>query len=215
METFNNFRRVMEDTLRVDMEKRWTPQIVKFINNKNEFYGFFNGKIDVNGGVLNDVSLSNVTIYKPNGETLNIDKIIEMSDKFDDYDMQFVTISNIITADIPYQLKQKIDELSIEVYSDIESLNKKIYDETRKLSNEITTKIESSNETVYKTITDVSNELSIRIDNVDETILNNKNELSSKLSSDVYHLNSKIDTEVTNIYLSIDSFEQYTKNEFE
>jgi hypothetical protein len=53
------------------------------------------------------------------------------------------------------------------------------------------------------------------MDNIDETILNNKIELSSKLSSDVNCLNSKIDTEVTNIYLSIDNFEQYVKDEFE
>ena len=154
--TFDDFRRVMEDTIRVDMKKRWTPQLVKFINNKNEFYGFFNGEISATGGILNNVSLSNVSIYKPSGEVLDIDKIIEMSDKFDEYDYQIIEISNILISDIPEQIQTKIYELSNDVYTDIDTLDKNIYTKIKSLNDGLTTKIDITNKTIDQTITEIN-----------------------------------------------------------
>ena len=126
MATFDNFNKIMEDTIRVDMKKRWTPQLVKFINNKNEFYGFFNGKLNATGGTLSDVSLSNVSIFKSDGDTLDIDKIVEMSDKFDEYDIKFIDLSNIVNERIPNEILTKIISLSSEFYNTIQEIDTKI-----------------------------------------------------------------------------------------
>ena len=101
MATFDDFRNVMEDTIRVDMKKRWTPQLVKFINNKNEFYGFFNGNINATSGSLTDVSLSNVTIYNQDGSELDLNTVIETIDNINDLDFRIIDLSNIINNDIP------------------------------------------------------------------------------------------------------------------
>lgn len=197
---FDDFRRVMEDTIRVDMKKRWTPQLVKFINNKNEFYGFFNGEISATGGFLSDVCLSNITIYKPDGSELDIDEVIEMRDRLDEYDIRFMNLSTVVSVELPAEINSKIKELSVEVYDSIS-----------KLSGEFFEKIQNSNEEIYETITDVSNLISSRIDNVEANLLSNKIELKDDISK----LNEKVDQKVDEIYLSIDTFEQNTKNEFE
>ena len=197
---FDDFRRVMEDTIRVDMKKRWTPQLVKFVNNKNEFYGFFNGEISATGGFLSDVGLSNIIIYKPDGSKLNIDEVIEMRDRLDDYDTHFMNLSTVVSVEIPAEIRSKVEELSVKVYNSIS-----------KLSGEFFEKIQNSNEEVYETITDVSNLISSRIDNVEANLLSNKLELKDDISK----LNEKVNQKVDEIYLSIDTFEQNTKNEFE
>jgi hypothetical protein len=69
------------------MKQRWTPQIVKFVNNNNEFFGYFDGRVNITNGTISNTMLSNISIYKPNGDLLDIDTIIDMSDKFDDYDI--------------------------------------------------------------------------------------------------------------------------------
>lgn len=204
---FDDFRRVMEDTIRVDMKKRWTPQLVKFVNNKNEFYGFFNGEISATGGFLSDVGLSNIIIYKPDGSELNIDEVIEMRDRLDDYDTHFMNLSTVVSVEIPAEIRSKVEELSVKVYNSIS----KIYESISKLSGEFFEKIQNSNEEVYETITDVSNLISSRIDNVEANLLSNKLELKDDISK----LNEKVDQKVDEIYLSIDTFEQNTKNEFE
>jgi hypothetical protein len=204
---FDDFRRVIEDTIRVDMKKRWTPQLVKFINNKNEFYGFFNGEISATGGFLSDVNLSNITIYKSDGSELDIDEVIEMRDRLDIYDIHFMNLSTVVSIELPTKIQLKVNELSVKVYNSID----KVYKSISELSGEFFEKIQSSNEEVYKTITDVSDLISVRIDNVEANLLSNKLELKADISK----LNEKVDQKVDEIYLSIDTFEQNTKNEFE
>lgn len=168
---FDDFRRVIEDTIRVDMKKRWTPQLVRFINNRNEFYGFFNGEISATGGFLSDVNLSNITIYKSDGSELDIDEVIEMRDRLDIYDIHFMNLSTVVSIDLPSKIQSKVNELSVEVYNSINNLSCEFFE-----------KIQSSNEEVYKTITDVSNLISVRIDNVEANLLSNKLELKADIS---------------------------------
>lgn len=84
MATFDDLNRVMEDTLRVDMKKRWTPQEVKFINDKNEFFGTFHGKIDATSASIANAALSNVTMYNEDGEKIVLNDVSKIGDKLDE-----------------------------------------------------------------------------------------------------------------------------------
>jgi hypothetical protein len=75
MATFDDLNRVMEDTLRVDMKKRWTPQEVKFVNDKNEFFGTFHGKVDATSATIANAELSNVTMYNEDGEKIVLNDV--------------------------------------------------------------------------------------------------------------------------------------------
>ncbi len=119
MATFNDLNRVMEDTIRVDMKKRWTPQEVKFINNKNEYYGTFHGKIESTGATLTNVDLSNATIYNDQGEKIEINDLLKLE--------QRVTNAE---SDIT-ELQDKVEVLSIDV-QDLKSSSTGIKDELDK-----------------------------------------------------------------------------------
>lgn len=103
MATFDDLNRVMEDTLRVDMKKRWTPQEVKFINDKNEFFGTFHGKIESTGATLTNVDLSNATIYNDQGEKIEINDLLKLEQRVTDAE------SNIA------ELSTKVEDLSGDV----------------------------------------------------------------------------------------------------
>jgi hypothetical protein len=193
------------------MKKRYTPQLVKFVNNKNEFYGFFEGKINATSGVLTDVALSNVTIYKDTGETLDLDEIIEMSNKFDEYDFQFVNISTIITETLPEAIKTKVEELSVAVYDSINTLQTQTDGKIRTLSVEFFNKIQNANVDILSTVSNVSSDLDMKIENVAKTLVCVSNDISSKIDDVELDYTEKI----TNLKNYTDNKFDDVKNEFE
>lgn len=126
MAIFDDVRRVIEDTIRVDMKKRWTPQVVKFISNKNEFYGTFNGKVNADGGTITNIGLSNVTIYDTDGVSVSLNDILEIEDRVEDLEFQLVDLSNIVRKEVPEWIYSKVSEVSVDLKTDINTLDGKL-----------------------------------------------------------------------------------------
>jgi hypothetical protein len=112
MATFNDLNRVMEDTIRVDMKKRWTPQEVKFINNKNEYYGTFHGRIESIGAVLANVELSNATFYNERGEAVDINKLLNMEQRLINAEDTVEKLSVVVVSDVPEWIAEAVKAAS-------------------------------------------------------------------------------------------------------
>lgn len=133
MATYQDIHRIIKETIQVDAEpsKRWTPQKVKFINNENEFYGKFFGKIDatefnVSNASLSNVNLSGCKIYDLSGNELDLNTIFPsvdaMNKRFDDISSEvYITIPNEIYIKLPNDIKA-VGAYVNEVSSDISVL---------------------------------------------------------------------------------------------
>lgn len=87
MATFDDFKRVIKETVQVDSKERFTPQEVKFINRKNEFYGKFIGEAKIYGlsadgsylkdATIVDTKLSNVSLYASDGTVISLSDIAD------------------------------------------------------------------------------------------------------------------------------------------
>jgi len=120
MATYQDFHRIIKETIQVDAApaKRWTPQIVKFINHNNEFYGLFNGRINANEGLtasncsLSNIDLSSCRIYDLSGNMIDLDKVVS---DISAMNVRFNQISNEVWIYIPERIKktnERIDNLS-------------------------------------------------------------------------------------------------------
>lgn len=72
MATFNPYNRAVKESINVDSKDRHSPQKVILCNRENKFFGEFIGKVrtsdvEISGGVLTDVTLSNAVICDKNG----------------------------------------------------------------------------------------------------------------------------------------------------
>ncbi len=203
MGTFNDLSRVMEDTIRVDMKKRWTPQEVKFINNKNEYFGTFHGKVESTGATLANVELSNATIYDERGEKIRLNDLLALNGRVDNAE------GNIDA------LCEDVVDLSIDVQS-LKSSSTGITDELEKETED--RKYEDAQ--LDKKITAVGNslsnaldsEISNRIDadeNIDSRITEEVKNLNDTIEANVKAVNDRIDEEVDEIndtiVLSVDT----------
>lgn len=206
MATFDDLRKVLQDTIRVDMKERWTPQVVKFINNKNEFYGTFNGKIFATGGSISDVGLSNVSFYDAEGNQIDLNAILDIGSRVNDIEFQLVSLSNVLNNEVPQWIYNSVSSVSVELDEkiDTEISNRKLADS--ELCSYLINKIESSQENIYNHIESISNLISSRIDGVDERITDLENKvdenfdfLSGVISSQVETINERIDEEIQEV----------------
>ena len=95
MATFNPYTRATKETINVDFNDRHSPQKVILCNRENQFYGTFTGKVNthdvnINGGLLSGVVLSDCTICDKNG-IVDISKIAD----------SLANICAIVDMDIP------------------------------------------------------------------------------------------------------------------
>jgi hypothetical protein len=72
MATFNPYNRAVKESINVDSKDRHSPQKVILCNRENKFFGEFIGKVrtqnvEISGGILTDVTLSNAVICDDNG----------------------------------------------------------------------------------------------------------------------------------------------------
>lgn len=192
MGTFNDLSRVMEDTIRVDMKKRWTPQEVKFINNKNEYFGTFHGKVESTGATLANVELSNATIYDERGEKIRLNDLLALNGRVDNAE------GNIDT------LCEDVVDLSIDVQS-LKSSSASITDELEKETED--RKYEDAQ--LDKKITAVGNSLSNALDSEISNRIDADENIDSRITEEVKNLNDRIDGEVDEIndtiVLSVDT----------
>lgn len=95
MATFNPYKNAVKESINVDSIDRHSPQKVILCNRGNKFYGEFIGKIDthdvqISGGVLTNVTLSNAVICDDNG-------VIDLSS----IGKKLIEIGAVIDVDIP------------------------------------------------------------------------------------------------------------------
>lgn len=190
MATFNDLNRVMEDTIRVDMKKRWTPQEVKFINNKNEYYGTFHGKIESTGATLTNVDLSNATIYNDQGEKIEINDLLKLEQRVTDAEDNIEKLQDnvgVLSGDVQALKSSSTgikDELEKEAKTREEGdkvLDEKIVVLSNEIDSEISNRISADAE-IYSTINEEVETLNETIEETDKAI------------------NDRIDNEVNNIY---------------
>ena len=130
MATFNDLKRVLEDTLRVDMKNRWTPQAVKFINNKNEFYGKFFGLINSTKLSADEAHLLSAFVQHlvvgDNGVDISkfADYIYDLQQKTDDLSIDYETLANLLL-----ELSVSVNELDQQSSQQLSVLEEKINEE--------------------------------------------------------------------------------------
>jgi hypothetical protein len=194
MATFNDLNRVMEDTIRVDMKKRWTPQEVKFINNKNEYYGTFHGKIESTGATLTNVDLSNATIYNDQGEKIEINDLLKLEQRVTDAEDNITELqTNVEVLSIDVQelkssssgIDEKLDEETKNRDKGDKALDEKITALSNEIDSEISNRISADDE-IYSTIDEEVAELNKTIEETDKAI------------------NNRIDDEVNDIYNDVE-----------
>lgn len=195
MATFSDLSRVLEDTIRVDMKKRWTPQEVKFINNKNEYFGTFHGKIVSVGAVLTDVELSNATFYDEDGNIVDVNNLLKMDGRLTNVEFGLDNLSTIVIHDIPKEIEEAVKNASGD-------LSKQLSDETEQrisvdtiLSNYIE---EKYNEEIKKR-EEVDSELSNLILSVENNSSDRYTRTSDRITNEVETLNKRIDEETEEI----------------
>lgn len=86
MATFNPYNKAVKESINVDYKDRHSAQKVILCNRENKFFGEFIGiakfnNIDVTGGQLANVNLSNVSIYAADGSVLHLSSIAEDLEK--------------------------------------------------------------------------------------------------------------------------------------
>lgn len=101
MATFNDFENTVEETLRVDLRNRITPQEVKFINRKNKFYGTFDGQVNSTGAKLDNVEITNAKFYDEDGNLQDMNEILAMGSRLDE-------VENKVEDDLPKMIEDKI-----------------------------------------------------------------------------------------------------------
>lgn len=141
MSTYTDLHNKIQESINVDYKTRITCQKARFLNEENEYWGMFNGKIEVDGSRLYNTTLSNGTIY--NAEIVNsiirsdtggIIDLQQFSDNIQD-------ISSRVIEDLPdaiSETNQRIDD----VYTKIEALQLQINSLTAIIDN-INTKLET------------------------------------------------------------------------
>lgn len=80
MATFNPYNKAIKESINVDFKDRHSPQKVILCNRENQFYGEFIGTIkgngiDLNGGKISNVELSNVSIYDDEGNVVHLSSL--------------------------------------------------------------------------------------------------------------------------------------------
>ena len=80
MATFNPYNKAIKESINVDFKDRVSPQKVILCNRENKFYGEFIGhlnsdSIDIKGGKLTNVTLSNVIICDAEGHEYNLSSL--------------------------------------------------------------------------------------------------------------------------------------------
>lgn len=88
MDTFNPYNRAIKETINVDFRDRHSAQKVILCNRENRFYGEFIGtmsaeNVNINKGMLTNVSLSNVVILYGDGEQLYLSSITDKISEFE------------------------------------------------------------------------------------------------------------------------------------
>lgn len=86
MATFNPYNKAVKESINVDYKDRHSAQKVILCNRENKFFGEFVGiakfnDIDVTGGQLANVNLSNVSIYAADGRVLHLSSLAEDLEK--------------------------------------------------------------------------------------------------------------------------------------
>ena len=96
MANLNPYDKAVKESINVDFKTRMSPQKVILCNRENQFYGKFVGKaqfedVDIKGGTLQDVALSNVAIYDTDGNRVDLSVISE----------QIAELAQIVDEEIP------------------------------------------------------------------------------------------------------------------
>ena len=213
MATFNDLNRVMEDTIRVDMKKRWTPQEVKFINNKNEYFGTFHGRIESIGAVLANVELSNATFYNERGEAVDINKLLNMEQRLIDTQDAVEKLSVVVVSDVPEWIAEAVksassgaqealdNEISARQIAD-EALQKLIDDLDAKVDVEIADRISADTE-IYSTVDK-------EVKTLNETIQTSVDVINGRIDTEVGVINDRIDDEVDSLLSTIANDKHYS-----
>ena len=173
MATFNDFENTVEETLRVDLRNRITPQEVKFINRKNRFYGTFDGQVNSTGAKLDNVEITNAKFYDEDGNLQDMNELMAMGSRLDEVERK-------VEDDLPKMIEEKI-LYSQGVVSD------KI--------DELGTKMETLSKEVAEgdgALAESDRALGERIDNLDKKIGAAKAEVDGKLDGIQDGFDSKI-----------------------
>jgi hypothetical protein len=203
MGTFNDFENTVEETLRVDLRNRITPQEVKFINRKNKFYGTFDGEIKSSGAKLDNVEITNAKFYDEEGNLQDVNELLKMGGRLDEVEKK-------VEEDIPELIDKKVLESQGVVSDKIDELEKGLGDLGTKvnvLSGDAFRKIDETRTELDEKIDGVNKELKSEIDATIDLINDEAKEreeeigkLSVELKDDISkvdnNLNGRIDGEV-------------------
>lgn len=217
MGTFNDLRRVMEDTIRVDMKKRWTPQEVKFVNNKNEYFGTFHGKVDSTGATLTNVELSNATIYDDKGQKVEINSVLKLNDRVNEIEGSVDEVKeslNILSGEVQTIKASSTgikDDLEAEIedreWADIQ-LDKKISGLSNELSDEILDRVDADEE-IYSRISEEVEQIDTKIGTLDKKIDDTEDAINVRVDKEVSAINDTIESNVEALLSVIENDKHY------
>ena len=187
MATFNPYNKAVKESINVDYKDRHSAQKVILCNRENKFFGEFIGiakfnDIDVTGGQLANVNLSNVSIYANDGSVIHLSSLAE--------DLKVVEVDFPIISALARKNEEDIKTIS--------AYNKNVDD----LIDEISAFV--VDESIQRQMSDEDLSVSIvseRIDRrqADQTILNKIDEKWTQHNQDLVVLSNNVIDEVENI----------------
>ena len=215
MSTYTDLKNRIKDNVTVIRrpgcpEDGMTPQLVKFMNPENEYYGTFKGGIDSNsttltnakieGSIITDSTLSNVSI-----DGIDLDNVINELQRIDTSADQAMSVANDVAKDLSDEIsarklcaKKIYDELSCAISSVSNDLLDKISDVVDQLS-DVSTDIALSICTLFNndsTISDeigkISNDLTSQISNVSSDVLSQMSDISSDQQNQIGNVFSQL-----------------------
>ena len=175
MSTYTDLKNRIKDNVTVIRrpgcpEDGMTPQLVKFMNPENEYYGTFKGGIDSNsatltnakieGSTITDSTLSNVSI-----DGIDLDNVINELQRINTSADQAMSVANDVAKDLNDEIsarklcaKKIYDELSCSISSVSNDLLDKISDVVDQVSG-VSTDIALSICTLFKNDRNISDDI--------------------------------------------------------
>lgn len=80
MSVFTPDSNIVKETINVNYSDRRTAQKVIFINRENEYYGTTKGKLDTNGGIVKNATLSACNVIDRSGNRVDLGEIVTKLD---------------------------------------------------------------------------------------------------------------------------------------
>lgn len=215
MSTYTDLKNRIKDNVTVIRrpgcpEDGMTPQLVKFMNPENEYYGTFKGGIDSNSATLTNAkiegsTITNSTLSNVSIDGIDLDNVINELQRIDTSADQAMSVASDVAKDLSDEIsarklcaKKIYDELSCSISSASNDLLDKIGDVVDQLS-DVSTDIALSICTLFKNdnniqdeIGKISNDLTSQISNVSSDILSQMSDISSDQQNQIGNVFSQL-----------------------